>query len=95
MINDNKKVHLPARSCPSTFDLNRYLNHYLRVQANLIKVLDVKRPGSEFDSLDPLIAAVRLQWYLPQTLISVTEAQVCSCGCQTPVTRPRVKLNSC
>jgi hypothetical protein len=27
--------------------------------------LDVKRPGSEFDAEDPLIAALRLQRYLP------------------------------
>jgi len=25
-------------------------------------VLDVERPGSEFDGSDPLILAVRLQW---------------------------------
>lgn len=48
-----------------TLGLNWYLNERLRVQANLIKVLDVKRPGSEYDGLDPLIAALRLQWYLP------------------------------
>ena len=48
-----------------TLGLNWYLNEQLRVQANLIKVLDVKRPGSEFDSEDPLIATLRLQWYLP------------------------------
>jgi phosphate-selective porin OprO/OprP len=48
-----------------TIGLNWYLNAYLRVQTNLIKVLDVERPGSEFDGQDPLIAALRLQWYLP------------------------------
>jgi len=48
-----------------TLGVNWYLNQRLRVQANLIKVLDVKRPGSQFDGEDPIIVAVRLQWYLP------------------------------
>jgi phosphate-selective porin OprO/OprP len=33
-----------------------------RVMANLVKVIDVDRPGSEFDGLDPLIFSARLQW---------------------------------
>jgi phosphate-selective porin OprO/OprP len=45
--------------------LNWYMNERLRTQFNLVKVLDVKRPGNEFDGQDPLIAAVRLQFYLP------------------------------
>lgn len=45
--------------------LNWYLNENFRVQANLVKVLDVDRPGSPFDGKDPLIAALRVQWYLP------------------------------
>jgi len=43
---------------------NWYLNAHFRVMSNLIKVLDVNRPGSEYDGLDPLIFAVRLQWTL-------------------------------
>jgi phosphate-selective porin OprO/OprP len=45
-----------------TLGLNWYLNRHFRVMGNLTKVLDVKRPGSEFDGLDPLILSVRLQW---------------------------------
>ena len=48
-----------------TLGLNWYLNERLRMQLNLIKVLDVKRTGSEYDAQDPLIVALRLQWYLP------------------------------
>ncbi|HNP37528.1 MAG TPA: porin [Woeseiaceae bacterium] len=48
-----------------TAGLNWYLNARLRMQANLIKVLDVKRPGSPFDGENPWITALRLQWYLP------------------------------
>ena len=43
---------------------NWYLDQRFRVMTNLVKVLDVKRPGSEYDGLDPLILAVRLQWEL-------------------------------
>jgi phosphate-selective porin OprO/OprP len=43
---------------------NWYLNEQFRVMTNLIKVLDVKRPGSEYDGLDPLILAIRLQWVM-------------------------------
>jgi len=32
--------------------------------ANLVKVLDVDRPGSEFDGQDPLIFGLRFQWVL-------------------------------
>jgi phosphate-selective porin OprO/OprP len=42
--------------------LNWYLNNRLRLMGNVVKVLDVERPGSEFDGSDPLILAVRLQW---------------------------------
>ncbi|WP_439133822.1 OprO/OprP family phosphate-selective porin [Pseudomaricurvus sp.] len=44
--------------------MNWYLNKQVRIQANLIKVLDVDRAGSEFDGQDPWIAALRLQWSL-------------------------------
>jgi len=43
---------------------NWYLNYNLRLMANLIKVLDVKRPGSEYDGQDPLIFALRAQWFI-------------------------------
>lgn len=44
--------------------LNWYLNHRTRLMANLVKVLDVDRPGSEFDDQDPLIFGLRFQWVL-------------------------------
>jgi hypothetical protein len=31
---------------------------------NVVKVLKVRRPGSEFDDLSPLMVAVRMQWLL-------------------------------
>ena len=31
---------------------------------NAIKVLDVNRPNSEYDGLDPLIFALRTQWLI-------------------------------
>lgn len=43
---------------------NWYLNQRLRLMANLVKVLDVDRPGSEYDGLAPLILTLRLQWVL-------------------------------
>lgn len=65
LVDLNDKDIVGGEQSNITFGLNWYLNRYLRIQANLIKVLDVKRPGSEFDGQDPLIAALRLQWYLP------------------------------
>jgi phosphate-selective porin OprO/OprP len=44
--------------------LNWYLNDRLRLMGNVVKVLDVERPGSEYDGSDPLIFAVRLQWLI-------------------------------
>ena len=44
--------------------LNWYLNDQLRVMTNLIKVLNVDRPGNEFDGEDPWIFGLRLQWVL-------------------------------
>jgi phosphate-selective porin OprO/OprP len=44
--------------------LNWYPNNRTRLMANLIKVLDVDRPGSGYDGLDPLIFSVRAQWVL-------------------------------
>lgn len=43
---------------------NWYLNYNLRLMTNLIKVFDVKRPGSEYDGQDPLIFALRAQWLI-------------------------------
>lgn len=47
-----------------TLGLNWYLNSNFRLMGNLTKVLDVDRPGNEFDGLDPLILSVRLQWQM-------------------------------
>ena len=44
--------------------LNWYLNQRYRLMLNLVKVLDVERPGSEFDGLDPLSVSLRFQWVL-------------------------------
>jgi len=43
---------------------NWYLNYNLRLMTNVIKVLDVKRPGSEYDGQNPLIFALRAQWLI-------------------------------
>lgn len=44
--------------------LNWYLNKRVRLMTNLVKVLDVDRPGSEYDNQDPLIFSLRAQWVL-------------------------------
>lgn len=44
--------------------LNWYLNSEWRIMANLVKVLKVDRPGSRYDGQEPLILALRAQWYL-------------------------------
>ena len=44
--------------------LNWYLNPGFRVMTNLIKVLDVKRPGSDYDGQNPLIFSLRVQWQM-------------------------------
>jgi phosphate-selective porin OprO/OprP len=44
--------------------LNWHLNEKFRVMANVVKVLNVDRPGSEYDGLDPLIFALRTQWLI-------------------------------
>jgi phosphate-selective porin OprO/OprP len=44
--------------------LNWYLNSRYRCMVNLVKTLDVNRPGSEFDNLDPLSLSMRFQWSL-------------------------------
>jgi len=47
-----------------TLGFNWYLNDNFRLMTNLVKVLDVKRPGSEFNGENPLIFALRFQWLL-------------------------------
>lgn len=47
-----------------TLGFNWYLNEKIRVMTNLTKVLDVNRPGSEFDNQNPLILSVRGQWLI-------------------------------
>jgi len=47
-----------------TLGLNWRPRDNWRVMANLIKVLDVNRPGSQFDGESPLILSLRLQWEL-------------------------------
>jgi len=47
-----------------TLGLNWYINKRFRLMTNLVKVLDVKRPGSEYDGLDPLIFSLRFQWLM-------------------------------
>jgi phosphate-selective porin OprO/OprP len=44
--------------------LNWYLNNRIRLMTNLVKVLDVDRPGSMYDGEDPLIFSIRAQWVL-------------------------------
>jgi phosphate-selective porin OprO/OprP len=44
--------------------LNWYLNDQFRIMTNLIKVINVDRPGNEFDGEDPLIFVLRAQWLL-------------------------------
>lgn len=53
-----------GRESNLSLGLNWYLNDKLRLMGNIVKVLDVDRPGNEFDGIDPLIAAVRLQWLI-------------------------------
>ena len=43
---------------------NWYLNYKLRLMTNVVKVLDVKRPGSEYDGQSPLVFALRAQWLM-------------------------------
>jgi phosphate-selective porin OprO/OprP len=53
-----------GRQSNLSIGLNWYLNRRIRLMSNLIKVLDVNRPGSEYDGLDPLILSLRAQWVL-------------------------------
>jgi len=53
-----------GRQANVTVGLNWYLNRNFRFMTNLVKVLDVDRPGSEYDGLDPLIFSLRFQWQI-------------------------------
>jgi len=51
-----------GRESNVSIGLNWYFNRKVRLMANAIKVLKTDRPGSEYDGLNPLILAMRLQW---------------------------------
>jgi phosphate-selective porin OprO/OprP len=53
-----------GRESNLSLGFNWYLDEKFRVMANVIKVLNVDRPGSEYDGLDPLIFALRAQWLI-------------------------------
>jgi len=53
-----------GRESNLSFRMNWYLNDKLRLMGNIVKVLDVDRPGNEYDGIYPLIAAVRPQWLI-------------------------------
>lgn len=59
-LSDNDVVG--GREKNLSLGLNWYLNQNYRLMANVIKVLDVDRPGSEFDGEDPLSISLRFQW---------------------------------
>ncbi|MCC5793234.1 MAG: hypothetical protein JJT85_00680 [Chromatiales bacterium] len=46
-----------------TFGINWYPNDNLRLMLNWVKVLDVDRPGSQFDGIEPNIVQLRAQTY--------------------------------
>jgi len=58
------KEIIGGRESNLSLGLNWYPNEKLRFMANMVKVLDVDRPGSEYDGLDPMIYAVRAQWLI-------------------------------
>ena len=53
-----------GRESNLSLGLNWYLNEKLRFMANMVKVLHIDRPGSEYDGLDPMLYAVRAQWLI-------------------------------
>jgi len=53
-----------GREANLSLGLNWYLNDRLRLSGNVVKVLNVDRPGSEFDGSDPTIWALRAQWLI-------------------------------
>ena len=44
--------------------LNWYVNKRIRLMTNLVKVVEVDRPGSAYDGRHPLILSLRAQWVL-------------------------------
>jgi phosphate-selective porin OprO/OprP len=63
-VNLTDRDVIGGRESNLTLGLNWYLNQRIRLMGNVVKVLDVDRPGSEFDGLDPLIFSLRAQWVL-------------------------------
>jgi phosphate-selective porin OprO/OprP len=53
-----------GRETNLSLGLNWYLNRRIRLMSNVVKVLEVDRPGSEYDGLDPLTFSLRAQWVL-------------------------------
>lgn len=51
-----------GRQSNMTLGFNWYLNGNFRLMTNLVKVLDIDRPGSEYNGLDPWIFSLRFQW---------------------------------
>ena len=43
---------------------NWYLNNKLRLMSNVVKVLDINRPGHEYDDQNPLFFVLRAQWII-------------------------------
>jgi phosphate-selective porin OprO/OprP len=53
-----------GRQSNVSLGLNWYVNNRWRVMADVVKVLDVDRPGSAFDGAKPMILSLRLQLVL-------------------------------
>jgi len=53
-----------GRETNLTLGINWYLTEKLRLAGNAVKVLSLRRRGSEYDGTDPLIFAVRFQWLI-------------------------------
>jgi len=60
----NDQDVIGGRETNLTVGVNWYLTDALRLSGNVVKVLDIERPGSEYDGSHPLIAAVRFQWLI-------------------------------
>ncbi len=53
-----------GRESNISLGLNWYMNRDVRLMTNLVKVMNVDRPGSKYDNQDPLIFSIRAQWVL-------------------------------
>lgn len=62
LVDLTDKDVIGGRQSSISLGLNWYLNRRIRLMTNLVKVVDVDRPGSTFDGLDPLILSLRAQW---------------------------------